>query len=155
VPPSVAPLERLRAIVAAQAHPVRLEVSGAAPDRIAIASEPFDAAVGHLVNNAAEASRPGDPVRIALRAEPGRVVVEIIDAGPGMTPEFIRDELFRPLSTSKPDGSGIGAWQARELLREAGGEVLVDSRPGAGTTMRLILPAAERPQPALAEEGRA
>ena len=37
----------------------------------------------------------------------------IIDRGPGMTPEFIRDELFRPLSTSKAQGSGIGAWQKR------------------------------------------
>jgi signal transduction histidine kinase len=57
-----------------------------------------------------------------------------------MTPEFIRDELFRPLSTSTRQGSGIGAWQARELLREAGGELTVLSRPGAGTTMRVVLP---------------
>jgi signal transduction histidine kinase len=62
-----------------------------------------------------------------------------------MTPEFIRDELFRPLSTSKPTGSGIGAWQARELLCGAGGDLAVLSRPGAGTTMRVILPAAAVP----------
>jgi len=139
----IAPLARLRAIVAAQTHPVRLEEDAAAPAGLAaIAPELFDVAVGHLLNNAAEASRPGDPVEVRLWGEVGRIVVDIIDHGPGMTPEFIRDELFRPLSTSKAGGSGIGAWQARELLAEAGGELTVNSRPGHGTTMRLVLPAA-------------
>jgi hypothetical protein len=45
----------------------------------------------------------------------------------------------RRTSTSKRQGSGIGAWQARELLREAGSELSVLSRPGAGTTMRVLL----------------
>jgi signal transduction histidine kinase len=90
--------------------------------------------------------------RRALRGVPGRVVVEIADTGRGMTPEFIRDELFRPLSSSKPGGSGIGAWQARELLRDAGGDLVVESRPGAGTTMRLILPARDALQGAMAQE---
>ena len=57
-----------------------------------------------------------------------------------MTPEFIRDELFRPFASTKGGGHGIGAYQARELLREAGGDLLVLSRPDAGTTMRLLLP---------------
>jgi signal transduction histidine kinase len=51
--------------------------------------------------------------------------------------------LFRPLGTTKPEGSGIGTWQARELLREAGGDLTVLSRPGVGTTMRLTLPIRE------------
>ena len=46
-----------------------------------------------------------------------------------MTPEFVRDDLFRPLRTTKDDGHGIGAYQARELLRDAGGDLLVISRP--------------------------
>ncbi|WP_135467475.1 XrtA/PEP-CTERM system histidine kinase PrsK [Crenalkalicoccus roseus] len=137
---AVAPLARLRALAAARAHPVALEEEGAGAAEVAMAPERFDAAVTHLLDNAIEASAPGEPVRIRLRQEGGRVVVDIIDRGEGMTPEFIRDELFRPLSTSKPRGSGIGAWQARELLREAGGDLTVLSRPGAGTTMRLTLP---------------
>jgi putative PEP-CTERM system histidine kinase len=152
---AVAPLERLRAIAAATRHPVRIEALGAPVGLAAIPREPFDAAVGHLVNNAAEASPPGVPVNIVLRGEPGRMVVEIADAGRGMTPEFIRDELFRPLSSSKPGGSGIGAWQARELLRQAGGDLIVESRPDAGTTMRLILPAQEARQGAVAQEDAA
>jgi nitrogen-specific signal transduction histidine kinase len=69
-----------------------------------------------------------------------------------MAPEFVRDELFRPLRSSKADGHGIGAYQARELLRDAGGDLLVLSRPGDGTTMRIMLPLvqpiAAEPQPA-------
>ena len=86
---------------------------------------------------------PEAGVRIALRHEARRAQIDIVDAGPGMTPEFVRDDLFRPFRTSKPEGSGIGAYQARELVRGAGGDLLVLSRPGAGTTMRLLLPLVE------------
>jgi signal transduction histidine kinase len=49
--------------------------------------------------------------------------------------------LFRPFATTKGGGHGIGAYQARELLRQAGGDLLVLSRRPGGTTMRLMLPA--------------
>ena len=68
------------------------------------------------------------------------MVIDIVDQGPGMSPEFIRDELFRPFASTKGEGHGIGVYQARELLREAGGDLLVLSRVGSGTTMRLLLP---------------
>ena len=68
--------------------------------------------------------------RVEVRHEPLSLVIDIIDQGPGMTPEFIRDELFRPFATTKGGGHGIGAYQARELLREAGGDLLVLSRLG-------------------------
>ena len=143
VSPSVDPLPRLRALAAAHGHPVRILEEGGAPlGRVAMPPEAFETACGHLLNNAVEASPPGRPVELRLRREGGRILLDIVDEGPGMTPEFIRDELFRPLSTSKAGGSGIGAWQSRELLAEAGGELSVLSRPGAGTTMRLMLPAA-------------
>jgi len=96
----------------------------------------------HLLNNAIEASDQGVPVRIVVGRQGGHIQIDIIDQGPGMTAEFVRDRLFRPLVTSKPQGSGIGAWQARELLREAGGDLVVLTSPGAGTTMRLLVPAA-------------
>lgn len=137
----VAAVERLRALAAAKPYPVRIE--GEETAMAAVAASRFDTAIGHLMNNAAEASPPGEPVRVRVGHEGSRVLVEVTDRGPGMSPEFIRDELFRPLSTSKQQGSGIGAWQARELLREAGGDLAVLSRLGAGTTMRVLLPAAQ------------
>jgi putative PEP-CTERM system histidine kinase len=137
---AIAPLDRLRALAAARPYPVRVE--GEEPVALAaIPASRFDTALGHLMNNAAEASPPGEPVRVQVRHEGAQLVVDVIDRGPGMSAEFVRDELFRPLSTSKRQGSGIGAWQARELLREAGGELVVLTRPGAGTTMRVMLPA--------------
>jgi signal transduction histidine kinase len=75
-------------------------------------------------------------------------MIDIVDRGGGMKPEFVRDELFRPLRSTKNGGHGIGAYQARELLRNAGGDLLVISKPGEGTTMRLILPVV---RPSIAE----
>lgn len=146
--------ERLRELVARQHRPVRIEEDGAAAPRIAIAADRFDTAVMHLLTNACDASAPEEAVRIRLRDQGNRLVIDITDRGPGMTPEFIRDELFRPFGTAKPDGTGIGAWQAREILREAGGDLVVLSHLGAGTTMRMTLPLASGAQ-ARRQEDRA
>ena len=105
----------------------------------AIDPDAFDAVVAHLLTNAVEAS--SGVIRVDLGVEAAGLIVDIIDEGPGMAPEYVRDELFRPLRTSKAEGHGIGAYQAREMLRAAGGDLLVLSKPGAGTTMRMILPA--------------
>jgi putative PEP-CTERM system histidine kinase len=113
---------------------------GRAPGGIAIDPEAFDAVAAHLLNNAIEASEPSTEVRVEVRRETLAMMIDIVDAGPGMSPEFIRDELFRPLRSTKGAGHGIGVYQARELLREAGGDLLVLSRVGSGTTMRMLLP---------------
>jgi signal transduction histidine kinase len=81
-------------------------------------------------------------VRVGVSHVGNRVLVDIADQGTGMSEAFVRDTLFRPFGTAKRGGTGIGAFQARELVREAGGDLVVASRPGQGTTMRLVLPAA-------------
>jgi signal transduction histidine kinase len=67
-------------------------------------------------------------------------VIEVIDDGPGMSAEFIRNDLFRPFRSTKGKGFGIGAFQCRAYARELGGRLDVESVPGAGTTIRVILP---------------
>jgi putative PEP-CTERM system histidine kinase len=106
--------------------------------------------IGHLCDNAIEASN--GPVAVTVRHERSRLLIDIADSGAGMAAEFIRDRLFTPFGSTKCDGLGIGAYQARELLRNAGGDLLVQSRPGVGTTMRIILPcvAGEAELPSLA-----
>jgi len=141
VPTALSVLERLHALARGRLRPVRVEQEGTTLPLVTILADSFDAAVAHLLDNAAEASSPGKFVRVVVRHAEGALEVDIIDRGPGMSQDFIRNELFRPLVTSKPGGSGIGAWQARELLRQAGGSVEAISRPGEGTTMRLRLPA--------------
>jgi signal transduction histidine kinase len=75
-------------------------------------------------------------------AEDSGAVVEVIDSGPGMSTEFIRTRLFKPFNSSKPGGFGIGAFEARELVRAMGGRLDVDSREGLGTRFRVRLPLA-------------
>ena len=137
------PMERLKDIVEIARHGaargVEVELTGEDGAGLAIDAESFDAVAVHLLNNAIEASPDGAPVRIDVRLEALSMVVDIADEGPGMTPEFVRDELFRPFASTK-GGHGIGVYQARELVREAGGDLLVLSRRGSGTTMRLMLP---------------
>jgi signal transduction histidine kinase len=59
-----------------------------------------------------------------------------------MSPEFIRARLFRPFSSTKEGGFGIGAYQARKLAEAIGGKLTVDSREGEGTCFTLELPLA-------------
>ena len=139
----IAPMERLREIVetARLSRGAAVTLSGhGAGEGLAIDPEAFDAVATHLLNNAIEASPPGAAVDIDVRRDALSLVIDIVDTGPGMSPEFVRDELFRPFSSTKGGGHGIGVYQARELLREAGGDLLVITRPGSGTTMRMLLP---------------
>jgi len=146
-PAALAPVPQLEALIATYRRvrktALLLDHDGSTAT-VAVSPDAFDTAVTHLLNNAIEASA-GAPVLIRIRHEARQVVIEIIDKGPGMTLEFIRDRLFQPFGTSKREGSGIGAFQARELLREGGGDVQAISVPGAGTTMRLLLPRADAP----------
>jgi signal transduction histidine kinase len=62
-----------------------------------------------------------------------------------MEPTFLRERLFRPFDSTKGSkGMGIGAYQAREFIRNAGGEITVESRAGQGTTFRISLPVVQR-----------
>jgi putative PEP-CTERM system histidine kinase len=96
--------------------------------------------LSHLITNAAEASSGGDEVVVGLRSEHGKVVIEVTDKGSGMSADFIRNTLFVPLRSTKAHGHGMGAYQARDLARAAGGEIEVASAVGRGTTMRIVLP---------------
>jgi putative PEP-CTERM system histidine kinase len=147
-PGTLAPVPRLEGLIATyqrvRRSQILLEHDGST-GAVAMGAEAFEAAITHLLNNAVEAGtaidgRPGRPVVVRVRHEARQVVIEVADQGPGMSPEFVRDALFRPFVTSKPGGSGIGAYQAREMTRAAGGDLGVVSEVGVGTTMRVVLP---------------
>lgn len=147
-PAALAPLPQLERLIATyrrmRTTPLLLDHDGSTA-AVAISPDAFETAVAHLLNNAIEAS-DGLPVLIRVRHESQQVIVDIVDKGPGMTFDFVRDRLFQPFGTSKREGSGIGAFQARELLRESGGDVQAISALGMGTTMRLMLPRADMPE---------
>lgn len=102
----------------------------------------LEQAVAHLVQNALDASPPGAPVVVRTRRRGLEGAIEIIDQGRGMSREFIRSELFRPFSSTKPGGFGIGAYEARALVAAMGGRIEVESHEGQGSRFTLILPRA-------------
>jgi signal transduction histidine kinase len=68
------------------------------------------------------------------------VSIAIIDKGVGMDSDFVRNRLFQPFASSKPGGFGIGAFEARELIRAMDGRLEVESRPALGTRFSIHLP---------------
>ena len=104
--------------------------------------EALEQALVHLVQNGIEAGPEGSPVFLDLRTDATAATIEVIDAGSGMSPEFIRTRLFKPFHSSKPGGFGIGAFEARELVRAMGGRLDVESREGIGTRFQIRLPLA-------------
>ena len=110
---------------------------------VAIEADRLASVVKLLLDNAIEASPESASIALGLRCRDDKLIVDIADEGAGMDVEFIHGQLFRPFRSTKSDGYGIGAYQTRELLRAAGGDLEVTSAPGVGTTMRVILPLAK------------
>lgn len=98
--------------------------------------------LGHLVQNAIEASPPQQPVMLAIGADGLHVTIDVIDAGAGMSPAFVRDKLFKPFVSSKPGGFGIGAFEALQLAQQMDARIEVTSREGSGSRFRVVLKAA-------------
>jgi putative PEP-CTERM system histidine kinase len=95
----------------------------------------LEQALGHLIQNAIEASAPGEPVAVVV----GRSTIDVIDAGPGMSASFIRDRLFKPFASTKNGGFGIGAFEARQVILAMGGKLDLVSREGEGTRFTIVL----------------
>ena len=104
--------------------------------------------IGHLVNNALDAT--GSTDRVWLRLARGRdfAVVEVGDSGVGMTPEFVNERLFKPFQTSKTGGMGIGVYESYQYVQELGGRMTVQSRPAQGTRVTMLLPLSQLPRQA-------
>jgi signal transduction histidine kinase len=120
---------------------------------VAIDPDRLRSALAHLVQNAIDASCPSGRVILSSRRLGTQLLIEIIDNGPGMDDAFIRDELFLPFRSTKSGGYGIGAFQTRELIRMAGGDLVVISEKGFGTTMRIILTLVPEREPAASYAG--
>lgn len=100
----------------------------------------FERVIGHLVQNAIDATRDGGSVRVAVFAEQDRAVIEVSDTGCGMSEDFLRERLFRPFQSTKSAGMGIGAFEAAQVVKDMGGAIQTESRQGVGTRIRVILP---------------
>lgn len=107
----------------------------------------FELALLNLASNARDAMPESGCFRIAVAAQDDRVRVEVSDTGHGMSQEVVA-RLFEPFFTTKPEGRGTGVGMAvvQRLVTDANGQIQVDSAPGQGTRITLLLPCA-RMQP--------
>ncbi len=100
-------------------------------------------AVSHFIQNAIDATDDSSPIMLECQKARGAARISIIDSGRGMTPQFLRQSLFQPFISTKADGFGIGAYEARELVRAMGGSVSVVSEPGVGSCFTITVPLAQ------------
>jgi putative PEP-CTERM system histidine kinase len=138
--PATDALSLVQEIAAGHPQAGRIDVICPLPSALVrMEPEPLRSVLCHLMDNALEASGTLGRVIVSLGESADRVTIDVSDEGPGMEVSFVRDELFRPFRSTKDSGFGIGAFQTRELIRAAGGQLDVITRPGAGTTMRITL----------------
>ncbi|HEY0821796.1 MAG TPA: ATP-binding protein [Rhizobacter sp.] len=132
----------------------------------------LELALLNLIFNARDAMPDGGAIRIAARmatpaetatlSGPAYVNLQVSDNGVGMRPET-RDRAFDPYFTTKPVGAGTGLGLAQVLAfaRQSNGDARIESEPGVGTTVMLLLPvthqaeAAATPEAAAQHAGRA
>jgi PAS domain S-box-containing protein len=118
----------------------------------------------NLVSNARDASGPGTEVRVKCDAktvrasdrsvpcfvDPGDYVrIRVADSGTGMAPE-VATQAFEPFFTTKPAeiGTGLGLSTAFRIVKEAAGFIWIESAPGKGTIVQMLLPRAAAKAPA-------
>ena len=102
--------------------------------------ERLERTIGHLLQNAIEATPPDGSVLIILGEIGGKALIQVKDTGRGMNKDFIRETLFQPFETTKTTGMGIGAYETKQYVTELGGEIDVESEVGRGSVFRIYLP---------------
>ena len=108
--------------------------------KVVIDREQIQTVVTNLLLNAREAVGRDGQIRVETSQLNGRAVLSIADNGCGMSPDFLRDSLFRPFQTTKKKGLGIGMFQSKLIVEAHRGNIQVESEPGKGTKFGVFLP---------------
>jgi signal transduction histidine kinase len=108
---------------------------------VALHANTFRRVLVNLVDNARDAMPQGGTVTLRGRRQSATVHLDVADTGIGIPPERQR-QIFEPLQTTKPGGTGLGLYIVQEVMAAHGGQVAVQSTVGAGTTFTLTLPEA-------------
>ncbi|MBX3743770.1 MAG: PEP-CTERM system histidine kinase PrsK [Verrucomicrobiae bacterium] len=107
---------------------------------VLVDAEQFEKVVVNLLVNAREAVASNGHIRIDTRRQDNWACLSVADNGCGMSPEFLHRSLFRPFQTTKRNGLGIGMFHSRMIVEAHHGRMEVESTPGHGTTVRVLLP---------------
>jgi len=106
--------------------------------------EKLTAILGHLVQNAQEATEDHGIVQLLLSKDEQYAIIKIIDNGVGMSAKFVAERLFKPFDTTKGNaGMGIGVYEARDYILKYDGVCDVESTLGVGTSFIIKLPLAK------------
>ena len=103
-------------------------------------AERIERIIGHMVQNAMDATDVDGRVWLKLERATGQALIEVGDTGHGMTEDFVRERLFKPFQTTKKAGMGIGAYESFQYVQELGGKIDVHSKVNHGTTVTVLLP---------------
>ncbi len=129
---------RVQAVAAARGRTLEVEAIESIDARGH--EERLERIIGHVVQNAFDATDTSGHVWLWLERASGQARVVVKDTGQGMTQEFIRERLFKPFQTTKQAGMGIGAYESYQYVQELGGKIEVQSEVNQGTTVTLLLP---------------
>lgn len=102
--------------------------------------EQMGSIIMNLVINARDAVGSNGCITIETKPNGEWVTLSVSDNGCGMTPDFVKNSLFRPFHTTKKQGLGVGMFQTKMMIEANSGSIQVTSKTGSGTTFRITLP---------------
>lgn len=116
-----------------------LKVSNNATGEVSVCEPLFLQVVANLLRNAANASPPGGVVELSTRIDGDRLVITVVDDGPGVAPE-ISDTMFEPFATTSPEGAGLGLAISAFVVQLHHGTISYHRAPGRGACFTVVIP---------------
>jgi putative PEP-CTERM system histidine kinase len=143
-------VERIHMLKRSASPLLSLQCAVSAEASVMAHAERLERVLGHLVQNALDATAQGGKVDLALHdAGEDFIAFEVADTGCGMSPGFIRERLARPFQSTKEGGMGLGVYETSQYIRELGGTVVYESEEARGTRVIVRLPRWQRATPAV------
>jgi signal transduction histidine kinase len=109
--------------------------------QVAFHASTLHRAVDNLIQNALQAMEPGGTLTLVGQGTASQVQLQISDTGSGI-PAARLQQVFEPLYTTKPEGTGLGLYIVQEIVAAHGGQITVQSTKEQGTTFTFTLPRA-------------
>ena len=134
-------VERIRTAARARGRTLEVQIVDAVVTRGH--DERVERVLSHIVDNAFDATQAADIVVLTLAREGSQAKIVVRDNGQGMSADFLNNRLFKPFSSTKVNGMGIGAYESRQYIHEIGGSLAVESEVDRGTVVTVLLPLLE------------